>query len=93
MFPYHRFDFFLVSSSARQGTASPCYYTIVSENGGLDMNKLQILTYKLCHMYFNWSGSVAVPAPFQYAKKLAALQAVVYENPAHSHMHELLYYL
>ena len=28
------------------------------------------LAYKLTHLYFNWPGTVRVPAPCQYAHKL-----------------------
>ena len=34
---------------------------------------LQKLTYKLCHLYYNWPRTVRVPAPCQYAHKLAFL--------------------
>ena len=37
---------------------------------GLGAEKLQRLTYKLCHLYFNWPGTVRVPAPCQYAHKV-----------------------
>ena len=33
--------------------------------------ELQHLTYALCHYYFNWAGSIKVPAPCQYAHKIA----------------------
>ena len=29
------------------------------------------ISYKLTHMYYNWPGTVRVPAPCQYAHKLA----------------------
>ena len=32
-----------------------------------------MLTYKLCHTYFNVAGAISVPAPVQYAHKLAYL--------------------
>lgn len=31
------------------------------------------LSFQLTHMYFNWPGTVRVPAPCQYAHKLAYL--------------------
>ena len=31
------------------------------------------LSYKLTHLYYNWPGTVRVPAPCQYAHKLAYL--------------------
>jgi argonaute-like protein implicated in RNA metabolism and viral defense len=34
-----------------------------------------MLTYKLCHSYFNVAGPINVPAPVQYAFKLAKLLA------------------
>lgn len=37
------------------------------------LDKMQILTYKMCHMYYNWSGTVRVPAVCLYAHKLAFL--------------------
>jgi aubergine-like protein len=32
-----------------------------------------MLTYKLCYTYYNVSGSIKVPAPIQYAHRLANL--------------------
>jgi len=68
-----RYDFYMVTAAARQGTVSPCSYNVVVDDGDLDADKLQRITYKMCHMYYNWSGTVAVPAPCQYAHKLAFL--------------------
>ena len=33
--------------------------------------ELEQLTYALCHFYFNWAGPIKVPAPCQYAHKIA----------------------
>jgi len=68
-----RFDFYMVTAAARQGTVSPCCYNVLGDSGGLDADKIQRFTYKMCHLYYNWSGTVAVPAPCQYAHKLAFL--------------------
>lgn len=70
-----RYDFFLVSQNTRQGTVNPTAYNVLLDSVCLPPQKLQIFTYKLCQMYYNWNGSVRVPAPCQYAKKLAILCA------------------
>lgn len=70
-----RYDFYIVSQCVRQGTVSPTSYNIIEDTLGIDANRIQRFTYKMCHMYFNWSGTVRVPAPCQYAHKLAFLTA------------------
>ncbi|ODN02980.1 Piwi-like protein 1 [Orchesella cincta] len=65
-----RYDFYLISCAARQGTVSPCSYNVLQDENNFDADRIQLITYKLCHMYYNWSGTIAVPAPCQYAHKL-----------------------
>ncbi|KAL3877253.1 hypothetical protein ACJMK2_034986 [Sinanodonta woodiana] len=67
------YDFFLVSQHVRQGTVSPTHYVVVYDNTGLQPNHIQRLSYKMTHLYYNWPGTVRVPAPCQYAHKLAQL--------------------
>jgi aubergine-like protein len=68
-----RFDFFLVSQSVKQGTVSPTNYNILYDNIKLSPDKLQKITYKMTHLYYNWTGTLRVPAVCQYAHKLAFL--------------------
>jgi len=68
-----RYDFYMITAAARQGTVSPCSYNVLCDSQELGPDKIQKLTYKMCHLYYNWSGTVAVPAPCQYAHKLAFL--------------------
>ncbi|XP_072378370.1 piwi-like protein Siwi [Diabrotica undecimpunctata] len=88
-----RFDFFVVSQCVNQGTVAPTSYNVLSDNMGLSPDRLQMLTYKLCHMYYNWSGTVRVPAPCQYAHKLAFMTAQHLHRPANRALETLLYYL
>lgn len=57
----------------RQGTVNPTSYNIIKDTSGLKPKHIQMLTYKLTHLYYNWPGTVRVPAPCQYAHKLAFL--------------------
>ena len=68
-----RFDFYLISQSTRQGTVTPTYYNIIEDESGFSPEIHQRMAYKFCLLYYNWSGSVRVPAPCQYAHKLALL--------------------
>lgn len=66
-----RYDFYLVSQSTRQGTITPTYYNVIYDESGLRPDKIQMIAFKMCLNYFNWTGGVRVPAPCQYAHKLA----------------------
>ncbi|EMP36151.1 Piwi-like protein 4 [Chelonia mydas] len=50
----YRYDFYLISQLARQGTVNPTYYNVVYDNSGLKPDHMQRLTYKMCHLYYNW---------------------------------------
>lgn len=80
-------DFYLVSQKVSQGTANPTHYCVLKYFEKVDhehvdktnnipkdiIDKLQVLSYKLCYMYYNWTGAIKVPAPLAYAHKLAGL--------------------
>merc|ERR1719348_863584 len=89
-----RYDFFLVSQSVRQGTVNPTSYNVIKDTSGLKPQHLQALTYKLTHLYYNWPGTVRVPAVCQYAHKLALLVGdSLHKMPAEENLDNLLYYL
>ena len=60
-----RYDFFLVSQHVRQGTVSPTHYIVVHDDSDWKVDNMQRLTYKMTHLYYNWPGTVRVPAPCQ----------------------------
>lgn len=88
-----RYDFYLVSQSVRQGTVSPTSYNVIHDTIGLDADKIQMLTYKLTHMYYNWSGTLRVPAVCQYAHKLAFLVAESIHRAPNNALENQLYFL
>lgn len=89
-----RYDFFLVSQSVQQGTVSPTYYNVIHDtNRMLNPDRLQRLSYKLCHLYYNWSGTVRVPAPCQYAHRLAFLCGQSLHRAPSYELNTLLHFL
>jgi len=87
------YDFFVVSQSVRQGTVTPTHYNVVYDTSGLRPDHIQRLTYKLCHLYYNWPGTIRVPAPCQYAHKLAFLTGQSIHKPPAEDLADKLYYL
>ena len=51
------YDFFLCSQTVRQGTVTPVNYNIIEDTTGFKPDHFQKLTYKLCHLYYNWPVS------------------------------------
>uniref|UniRef100_A0A1I8PZG7 Uncharacterized protein n=2 Tax=Stomoxys calcitrans TaxID=35570 RepID=A0A1I8PZG7_STOCA len=88
-----RYDFFLVSQSVRQGTVSPTSYNVIHDTMGMSADRIQILTYKMTHLYYNWSGTLRVPAVCQYAHKLAFLVAESIHRCPSNVLENQLYFL
>ncbi|CRK90587.1 CLUMA_CG004289, isoform A [Clunio marinus] len=88
-----RYDFYLVSQSVRQGTVAPTSYNIIYDTSGFSPEKIQRFTYKMCHLYYNWSGCVRVPCVVQYAHKLALLAGEHLHQTPSSSFENQLYFL
>jgi aubergine len=82
-----------VSQHVGQGTVAPTAYNIVFNSSNLSKDKLQMLTYKFTHLYYNWSGTTRIPAVSQYAKKLAFLTSQSLEGKVHENLERSLYFL
>jgi len=48
-----------------QGTVTPTHYVVIHDTANMKTDHVQQLTYKLCHLYYNWPGTIRVPAPCQ----------------------------
>ncbi|CAK6950431.1 piwi-like protein 2 [Scomber scombrus] len=66
-------DFYLMAHHIRQGCGLPTHYISLYNTANLTPDHLQRLTFKMCHLYWNWPGTIRVPAPCKYAHKLAFL--------------------
>nr|XP_054773093.1 piwi-like protein 2 [Lytechinus pictus] len=87
------YDFFLVSQHVRQGTVTPTHYVVVHDGTKLKADHMQRLAYKLTHLYYNWPGTVRVPAPCQYAHKLAYLVGQNLHNEPSVELCDKLFFL
>lgn len=67
------YEFFLVSTAAKQGMSTPTRYTVVYDSIGESPDQIELLTYKLCYTYYNVSGAIKEPSAIRYAHRLAAL--------------------
>jgi len=78
-----------------QGSVSPTQYHVIYDDSGVSCDIIQRLSFKLCHLYFNWSGTVKVPAPCQYAHKAAKLCGEIGMDPKSvpEKLKDKLYYL
>lgn len=54
-----RYDFFLVSQNVKIGAVTPTHYNVIVDTlPNWSPNYMQLLTFKLTHMYYNWSVSI-----------------------------------
>ena len=88
-----RLEFYLVSQSVRAGTVAPTSYNIICNEVGWLPKHFQMLSYKLCHMYYNWPGTIRVPAPCQYAHKLAHLTGTALHREPNAALSDRLFFL
>ncbi|KAH7959167.1 hypothetical protein HPB49_009136 [Dermacentor silvarum] len=93
MFPGREYDFYLISQSVRQGTVAPTHFNVIHDTTTLKPEHMQRLSYKLTHLYFNWPGTIRVPAPCQYAHKLAFLAGQSLHAEPHKNLATTLFYL
>lgn len=87
------YDFFLVSQHVTQGTVSPTHYIVLYNSTNMTPDQVQRFSYTLTHLYYNWPGTIRVPAPCQYAHKLAYLVGENIHKEASEILADKLFYL
>ncbi|CAB4375543.1 unnamed protein product [Rhizophagus irregularis] len=68
----HQFDFYLLSHAGLHGTSRPTHYHVLYDQNGFDANKLQMLSYNLCHTSARCTRAVSLVPPVYYAHLAAA---------------------
>uniref|UniRef100_A0A8C7R1S7 Piwi domain-containing protein n=1 Tax=Oncorhynchus mykiss TaxID=8022 RepID=A0A8C7R1S7_ONCMY len=72
--------FYLMAHHIQQGCGLPTHYISVYNTANLSpdhFSKVR-LTFKMCHMYWNWPWTIQVPVPYKYGLKLAYLSGKLY---------------
>ena len=60
-------DFYLISQSSRQGTVNRVHYKVLyNKVKEFSAEYIQRLSYKLCHMYYNWTVSTTPTAIYDF---------------------------
>ena len=53
--------------------SAPCRFTVIYDSIRQSPDQIELLTYKLCHTYYNVSSAIKEPSCIRYAHRLAAL--------------------
>lgn len=89
-------NFHMVNQAVQRGLAIPSHYTVlhVPQGGGkFKVEALQSLTHRLSYMYFNFTGAIRMPAPAQYAKKVASFVGQFVRAEPHTRLKKTYFYL
>uniref|UniRef100_A0A8C5EP95 Piwi-like protein 2 n=1 Tax=Gouania willdenowi TaxID=441366 RepID=A0A8C5EP95_GOUWI len=86
-------DFYLMAHHTTQGCGLPTHYVALYNTANLTPDHLQRLTFKMCHLYWNWPGTIRVPAPCKYAHKLAFLAGQYLHSDPAIQLADKLYFL
>lgn len=83
----------MVSTKADFGTVIPTHYEFVLNESKFSIQRIAKLTYELTYLYYNWMGSVKVPAMAQYAHNQAYKIGTYGSNTIKINLKKKLYYL
>lgn len=73
-------DFYLVAQKVTQGSCTPSKYTVLYNNTDLEEKDIIELTFGQCANYYNWQGTIKIPAVVKYADLLAYFVATSLES-------------
>jgi len=86
-------NFFAIHHADPAHSVVPTHYTILYNNTSIKQDQLQKMLHQLTFMYFNWAGTIKVPAPVQNAHKLAYFSGQTGVKNVKENLKKTLYYL
>ncbi len=86
-------NFYAVHHADRTHSVVPTHYTILFNDTAILQEDLQKMLHQLTFMYFNWAGTIKVPAPVQNAHKLAYFSGQTGIKNVKENLKRTLYYL
>lgn len=61
----------MIAHKATIATALPVHYYVASNKTNMNKDQIEQFTYSLCYNFFNFMGTIKVPAAVMYAHKIA----------------------
>ena len=61
----------MIAHKATIATALPVHYFVASNDTKMNKELIETFTYHLCYNFFNFMGTIKVPAAVMYAHKIA----------------------
>ena len=86
-------NFYAVHHADPQHSVVPTHYTILYNDTNIDEEILKKISHQLSFMYFNWAGTIKVPAPVQNAHKLAYFYGQTGIKKVKENLSKSLFYL
>ncbi|XP_054156128.1 piwi-like protein Ago3 [Oppia nitens] len=87
------YDFYLINQHVTQGSATPTRYIVIYDGINFPPDRMQRFSFKMTHLYYNWFGTIQVPAPCMYAHKAAYMVGQVIKKPPTENLTSQLYFL
>jgi aubergine len=89
------YDFYMVNTNCRQGVPAPTHISVLFNNiPEAKPEHIQLMCYKLCYLYYNFSGPIKIPAPIRYADRLANMigeRGAITQHPAFGNINGLFF--
>jgi len=90
------YEFFTVNTPCRQGVPTPTHISVLyNDIPEATPEAIQLMVYKMCYLYYNFSGPIKIPAPIRYADRLANMIGERGAITPHKHFGNIngLYYI